>query len=127
MEMVRAAERIPATQALQRRGAPTPEIGCALAARLAASAFGVNLADVSAGTKVSVRATSARQIGIYLAHTALGFPLKTVADHFGRDRTTAAHACRQIEERREDRLFDAEIAELENLLRAMFGAPRGVA
>jgi chromosomal replication initiation ATPase DnaA len=59
---------------------------------------------------------------MYLAHTAAGLPLTKVAEYFGRDRTTAAHACRLIEDRRDDRKFDAELAELEDLLRAICGA-----
>jgi hypothetical protein len=45
---------------------------------------------------------------------------------FGRDRTTAAHACRRIEDRRADRGLDTALAELEHALRrnvdATFGA-----
>lgn len=103
-----------------------PEIGCALAARLAASASRVEAAEIAAQTRHSAQASSARQIGMYLAHTVLGLPLRVVGEHFGRDRTTASHACRLVEDRRDDRAFDDEITELERLLRIASGLDREV-
>jgi chromosomal replication initiation ATPase DnaA len=100
----------------------SPAVTCALALRLAASAFGVPAAEVVSSRRNSRRISTARQIGMYLAHTAAELPLTKVAEYFGRDRTTAAHACRLIEDRRDDRKFDAELAELEDLLRAICGA-----
>jgi chromosomal replication initiation ATPase DnaA len=97
------------------------DVACALAARLAAGASGVAASEVVSSKRASRRVSTARQIGIYLAHTAAGLPLTKVAEYFGRDRTTAAYACRLIEDRRDDRKFDAEIEELENLLRAICG------
>lgn len=98
---------------------------CELAARLAAIAIGVAVAELASGKRrASRRISTARQIGMYLAHTAAGLPLTIVAAHFGRDRTTAAHACRLIEDRRDDSSFDAALTELENLLRAIAGAGR---
>ena len=99
-----------------------PDLVCALAIRLAASAFGVATADISPGRRSSRRVSTVRQIGMYLAHTAAGLPLTKVAEYFGRDRTTAAHACRLIEDRRDDRKFDDQLTELEDLLRAICGA-----
>lgn len=99
------------------------EITCALAVRLAAIASGVAVSEVvSTSRRASRRVSTARHIGMYLAHTAAGLPLTKVAVYFGRDRTTAAHACRLIEDRRDDRKFDAELAEIEDLLRTICGA-----
>ena len=39
---------------------------------------------------------------MYLAYTRIGLPYAAVGAVFGRDRTTAAHACRLVEERRDD-------------------------
>ena len=50
---------------------------------------------------------------MYLAHTALGLSYSQIASIFGRDRTTAAHACRVIEERRDEPLLDLVLAALE--------------
>jgi chromosomal replication initiation ATPase DnaA len=120
-----AAQCVPVRAASSRpvKSSFTPEILCALAVRLAASASGVAATEI-AKRRSSRRVSTVRQIGMYLAHTAAGLPLTTVAEYFGRDRTTAAHACRLIEDRRDDRKFDAELAELEDLFRAIFGAVR---
>lgn len=100
-----------------------PAMLCALAARLAAGVSGITASEIISGRSTR-RASRARQIGMYLAHTAAGLPLTKVAEYFGRDRTTAAHACRLVEDRRDDRRFDAELAELETLLQAICGAMR---
>jgi chromosomal replication initiation ATPase DnaA len=50
---------------------------------------------------------------MYLAHVTLGLPLVHVASRFGRDRSTAAYACRLIEDLRERSAFDAALAALE--------------
>lgn len=108
------------------RGNSIPfEMTCAIALRLAARSSGVPASEIVASRRVSRRVSTARQIGMYLAHTAAGLPLAKVAEYFGRDRTTAAHACRLIEDRRDNRKFDAELTDLEELLRMICGgAPR---
>jgi len=103
---------------------PSVSLLCLLAARLAASAIGVPASEISLSRRSSRRVSTARQLGIYLAHTVAGLPLVKVAECFGRDRTTAAHACRLIEDRRDDRRFDAELNELEDLLRMFCGGVR---
>jgi len=104
-----------------RKTTISPDVTCALAARLAASVSGIAASEVTASRRVSRRVSTARHIGMYLAHTAAGLPLAKVAEYFGRDRTTAAHACRLIEDRRDDGKFDAELSELEDLLRVICG------
>ena len=59
------------------------------------------------------RDADARKLAMYLVHVVLGRPQEAVAEIFGRDRTTVAHACRQLEDEREDALLDAEITRLE--------------
>jgi chromosomal replication initiation ATPase DnaA len=54
---------------------------------------------------------------MYLAHVACAASLAAVGRTFGRDRTTAGHACRRIEDRRDDFAFDALVASLENYVR----------
>lgn len=100
------------------------EVACAIALRLAARSSGIPASDVVLSRRVSRRVSTARQIGMYLAHTAAGLPLTKVAEYFGRDRSTAAHACRLIEDRRDNRKFDAELADLEELLHMICGASR---
>ncbi len=102
----------------------SPDVTCALAAKFAAGISGVAAGDIVSSRRSCRRVSTARQIGMYLAHTAAGLPLTKVAEYFGRDRTTAAHACRLIEDRRDDRKFDAELAELEQLFREICGVAR---
>jgi chromosomal replication initiation ATPase DnaA len=58
----------------------------------------------------------ARQVAIYLAHTRLGLSFTDAGAYFGRDRTTAAHACRTVEDRREDPSIDAILDFLERAI-----------
>ncbi|HYF23537.1 MAG TPA: helix-turn-helix domain-containing protein [Caulobacteraceae bacterium] len=84
---------------------------------LVALATGVQPKAIATETRAR-KAVTARQIAIYLASTQFGWPLWRVGTAFGRDRTTAALACRRIEERREDAAFDAFLSTLERCLRA---------
>ena len=54
---------------------------------------------------------------MYLAHVAFGLNFTEVGRAFGRDRTTAAHACRAIEDRRDEARLDTALADLEHALR----------
>jgi chromosomal replication initiation ATPase DnaA len=92
-----------------------------LAQSAAAYAFGVTQQDVEAPTRRSREAALARQVAMYLSHVAFELPISRVAQAFGRDRSTAAHACHRIEDRRDDRDFDACLDALEESLR---GTPR---
>lgn len=89
-----------------------------LAQSAAAYAFGVTPQEVEAPTRRSREAALARQAAMYLAHVAFELPLSRVAMAFGRDRSTAAHACHRIEDRRDDRDFDAWMEALEESLRS---------
>ena len=91
-------------------------------ARLAQSAvsyaFDVPEEELAAPTRRSRRTAFARQAAMYLAHVAFELSLSRVAEAFGRDRSTAAHACHRIEDRRDDVDFDQYMDELEACLRA---------
>jgi chromosomal replication initiation ATPase DnaA len=69
-------------------------------------------------TRGRARAAQARQIAMYLCHVVLGKSLDDVAKAFDRHRTTVSYACRAIEDLRDDRRFEAEIAALEALIEA---------
>jgi chromosomal replication initiation ATPase DnaA len=66
----------------------------------------------------SADAAFARQVAMYLCHVAFELSLARVAVAFGRDRSTVAHACHAIEDRREEPHFDRWIDSLEAMLRA---------
>ena len=80
---------------------------------LVAATFAVAGDELRAGTQRSKPVAFARQSAMYLAHTALGLSYSQIASIFGRDRTTAAHACRAIEERRDEPLLDLVLSALE--------------
>lgn len=60
----------------------------------------------------------ARQVAMYLTHVAFGMSLQRVAFGFARDRSTIAHACHLIEDRRDEPAFDNMLDQLEASLRA---------
>jgi chromosomal replication initiation ATPase DnaA len=51
---------------------------------------------------------------MYLAHVAFGLSLTEAGQLFGRDRSTAAHACRLMESRRDDPRMDTLLVRLEH-------------
>jgi hypothetical protein len=59
----------------------------------------------------------ARQVAMYLAHVSCGLTLTEVGQFFGRDRTTVAHACAVIEDRRDEAAFDHALELVESVLR----------
>jgi chromosomal replication initiation ATPase DnaA len=56
---------------------------------------------------------------MYLCHVALGMSLSRIARAFDKDRSTVAHGCHQVEDRREDPDFDIWIEQLEDGLRSV--------
>lgn len=101
----------------QRRGPPPGGAGAggqgrALAAMVAA-AFGLPPDELASERRGAAEVAFARQVAMYLAHTQLGLPLTEAGGLFHRDRTTARHACRQVEERRDDPRVDTLLEHLE--------------
>lgn len=64
----------------------------------------------------------ARQIAMYLAHVGFGLSLTQVGRGFGRDRSTAAHACKVVESLRDDRHLDRTLDVLEQACRRQLTA-----
>lgn len=62
-----------------------------------------------------------RQIAMYVAHVALALPQREIGRGFGRDRTTVLHACRLVEDLRDDLEFDRIVAVAERVALAVFG------
>ncbi|MTI42655.1 DnaA-like protein [Roseibium hamelinense] len=62
------------------------------------------------------RVCEARQLLMYLAHVEFGLPLSEVARRYRRDRSTAHHACRKIEDQRDDPAFDEMVSKIEELI-----------
>jgi Bacterial dnaA protein helix-turn-helix len=90
-----------------------PSQACDLAARLSAGHFELSQSALTGTSRGSRRVSRARHVAIYLAHVTLGLPLVLVASQFRRDRSSAAYACRLVEDLRERPAFDAALAALE--------------
>jgi Bacterial dnaA protein helix-turn-helix len=79
--------------------------------------FGVPIASMRSATRGRARVALARQSAMYLAHVVCGLSLTEVGRIFERDRTTVAHACALIEDRRDDPFFDQLLELLERVTR----------
>lgn len=90
-----------------------------------AAAFRVPLAELRAVTRRHAHTALARQTAMYLAHVEFGLNFSEIGRAFGRDRTTAAHACRRIEDRRTEPQLDAALASLAHVLRRDLAIARG--
>lgn len=82
--------------------------------------FGIPDVEVYSRTKGNSRSSFARQIAMYLVHIVYEINLSRVARTFSRDRSTAAYACKVVEDSREDDGMDQKIQRLEDFLA---GAP----
>lgn len=138
MDLPRLAEppRIPLPEALhriERRGAP-PEIRsparprrrrgsggpdlvaakCRCLEAVVAAAFRLSLADLRRSSRGEAQTAFARQVAMYVAHVWFALSLTEVGRRFDRDRTTVAHACRVVEDRRDDPRVDRLVSAIES-------------
>jgi chromosomal replication initiation ATPase DnaA len=77
--------------------------------------------DIEAGalrspTRGTAQAAFARQVAMYLAHVTCGLSFTDIGRIFARDRTTVAHACCLIEDRRDDARVDRTLDLLETVV-----------
>lgn len=79
--------------------------------------FGLEVAHLTASTRGAPRAAFARQAAMYLLHVVFALSFETIGRLFGRDRTTVSHACRVVEDHRDDIWFDCRLATLERVCR----------
>jgi len=84
---------------------------CAVAMEFAVPDF-----VLSSRLKGTSEISYARQVAMYLMRCVYGATKQRIADVFGRHYTTVSHACRLIEEQRDDPVFDAKLLKLENFL-----------
>lgn len=66
----------------------------------------VDLLPVAGISQVRSRASSSRQVTLYLCHVALGVSQVKIARIFAISRTVVRHSCQTIENRRDDRHLD---------------------
>ncbi len=83
---------------------------------LVARTYRLPRSALHAGTRCRKSVAFARQVAMYLCHVCLSYPLKDIAGHYQRDRTTVAYACRVVEDRREDEETELLINSLESAL-----------
>lgn len=79
-------------------------------------AFALPVSSLRSHNRGRAEIAFARQVAIYVAHVQLGLTLTEAARMFGRDRTTAAHACHTVEDRRDNRLIDQKLEAIERSL-----------
>ncbi|WP_319529388.1 helix-turn-helix domain-containing protein [uncultured Cohaesibacter sp.] len=91
-------------------------IALALVDQLVARTFRMPSSALHASTRCRKSVAFARQVAMYLGHVCLSYPLKDIATHYKRDRTTVAYACRVIEDRREEEEVELLINSLESAL-----------
>jgi chromosomal replication initiation ATPase DnaA len=57
---------------------------------------------------------------MYVCHVAYSMPMEEVAQAFGRDRSTVGHACRMVEDRRDDAAYDRFVTIVERMASAVY-------
>ena len=86
--------------------------------------FGVPKSDLSKPSRGKAPVAFARQVAMYVAHVTCGLSLTHVGLIFARDRTTVAHACAVVEDKRDDPIFDSTLELMEWIVPAMVGHGR---
>jgi Bacterial dnaA protein helix-turn-helix len=88
---------------------------CWLPQAATAAAFGVPVDEMRAPSRRTSDVAFARQSAMYLAHVTLNLTYSAVGKLFHRDRTTAAYACRLVEDRRDIPTIDMLLQTLEGV------------
>jgi chromosomal replication initiation ATPase DnaA len=84
-------------------------VRASFATDLVALATRVLAAQIRIHKRNNARAARARQMPMHLAHVSSDRPRARAGAAFGRDRTTAGHGCRLIEDLRADPAIDTEL------------------
>lgn len=90
-----------------------------------AAAMDLPIEELSAKTRRTAPVAFARQISMYCAHVTFGWSLTEAGAVFDRDRTTAAHACRVVEDRRDEEGVDRLVQTVEDVLTAWLSGIEG--
>lgn len=81
--------------------------------------FLIDMDRLRSGSRGRAQVAQARQVAMYLTHCAFSLSHTEVGRIFKRDRTTVAYACQIVEDRRDDRVFDRTLANLEEIVRRL--------
>jgi len=95
-----------------------PERTCHWVAFCVARDFALEFMDLYAPTRGAPRTAFARQVAMYLANTSFELGFETISRVFGRDRTTVSHACRVVEDGRDDIWLDCRLEALDLFCRS---------
>jgi chromosomal replication initiation ATPase DnaA len=87
-----------------------------------AVAFDIEARDLRSPTRGTAETAFARQAAMYLAHVSCGLSFTDTGRIFHRDRTTVAHACCLMEDRRDDARVDRTLDLLEAVLARLANA-----
>ncbi len=96
---------------------------CRLMETAIAAAFAVSVVELRAPSRRTQTVAFARQSAMYLAHVVLGLNYSATGLLFHRDRTTAAHACQVVEDRRDDPAIDRLMQRLEDVCSDLIRGP----
>lgn len=83
--------------------------------------FGITELDLKSPQNQSRHIRFTRQVAMYLLHVVYELNHTHIARIFAKDRSTVSHACKVVEDSRDDGVFDMKLIRLENFLRQ---APR---
>jgi len=101
-----------------RTGAPLPPDRLkAIVETTVSEVFAVDIARLRGESRGQAHVAQARQVAMYLMHCAFGMSFTDIGIIFSRDRTTVSHACKIIEDRRDERSFDYILNNLEEIAR----------
>ncbi len=89
---------------------------CSLTVIFVAEQFEVPIKKLMIKSRSLANEAQVRQIAIYLAHTIFSVSYREVGLYFDRDRTTVAHACKTVEDLRDNKEFDCRLSKIEKLL-----------
>lgn len=89
---------------------------CLFAAYLVCEYYSVDISRLLSSTRDDATVSGARQLAAYIAHTSFGISFTAISQALARDRTTISHACRTIEDRRDEEEFDKELCKLEGFV-----------
>lgn len=95
-----------------------------IAQAMVAHTFGVPMDTLTASATGNGQAVRARQVAMYLCQMVLKLGPREIARAFHRTHPAVLHACRRVEEAREDPGFDRTVDWLETLLRRAAGVTR---
>lgn len=81
-----------------------------------AATFDLPVAELAGRSRGQAPVAFARQVSMYCAHVVLGWSLTEAGLLFGRDRTTVSHACKVVEDRRDEEEIDRLIGSIEAII-----------